>query len=873
MHEAQEGIRRAWVWVGLALFLGLLASALLAIQHHRLLQGTMHDAQLSQVDRVEAAITQQLGYAALLTRSVQSLFLASDEVTPEEFQLIYENLQPREAFPSLLAFAYAERVAQPGRPDRYPTTMVAPLEGNEQVIGLDVMSQPGNLAAVMRSRDTDEPVVSAAFTLVQTGGDGLIIRLPVFMPGSIPDSTPRRREQMVGSLGISFHARGLIAAALDDELTQAFDLLVVDEGVVDQVGEGGDHVLFGLDRQAGESPLHVRHIEFGSRRWRLELQPRAQVWQGSQWPWLTFAVMGAASILLALLVWSLLATRERALGLASVLSSRFRDSEARFRRLNDLLPALVLLLRGDQFLTVYANHAAVQKLGTDATRTGHPLAIASPQAQLGAQLRSVLASGVAVDAHPMEILGAAGPFWASVSATRVELDGELHVLVLANDISELRELNQQLGYQASHDPLTDMLNRREFERRLAKTLEVVGRGEATAALLYLDLDQFKLINDTCGHAAGDQMLAEVSRLLKASVASGDVLARLGGDEFGVLLQRTGADDAVAVGERLRESIESFVFAWERRNFSLSVSIGAVVLDRAGLSLREVLSQADQACYMAKERGRNKVQLYVESDAETVKRRSEMEWVNRVRETLKEDRMCLDYQRIEPARPSRRTSGVHLELLVRMRDRDGQAIQPGAFIPAAERFGLMPQVDRWVVETALANFDRLLPDADTIELCTINLSGLTVDDDAFAGHVLSLLERYPVPPHKLCFEITETVAVNNMSRVVAFMQRLRQVGCRFALDDFGAGAASFGYLKNMPIDIIKIDGSFIRNLETDPVSYSIVRAVTDIGHQIGLEVVAEWVDSERTRELLRGLGVDYVQGFHIHRPEPTTLSKT
>lgn len=850
---------------------GVLLAGLVAFQHHGLLEEGRFDDKQRQVDLAHAALAQQLENAGLLVRTVQALFLASEEVTPDEFELIYRTIDPRSAFPSLLAFAYAHRVPEPGQPDRYPTRMVAPLEGNESILGLDVATQPSNLAALLRARDLDEAVISGPFRLAQTGEDGVTIRLPVFEPGLIPSSVAQRRERVVGSVAISFRVEGLIVAAIDRTTRDAFGIRVYDEGRPGDSPTAGDREMFS-DAPPGLSEIvQVRHLEFGGRRWRLEMSPSPDAWPASKWPWLTFALVLTASLLAALLVWSLLATRERALALAELRGAQVRDSETRFRRLNDLLPALVVLLHGEDFRPVYANHAALAKLGTGVGDPQTPLAVASAQTALGALVRSVAASGVAMDSHAVELPGATGSFWANVSATRVDIDDEAHVLVLANDVTELRALNQQLGYQASHDALTDMFNRREFERRLEKSLSRVGRGDAASALLYLDLDQFKLINDTCGHAAGDQLLAEVARLLKESVASGDVLARLGGDEFGVLLQRANPGDAVAVGERLRERIETFVFAWEQRNFSLSASIGVVMLDHAGQSLREVLSQADQACYMAKERGRNRVQLYTQSDADTLRRHSEMEWVNRVREALRDNRMELFYQLIEPTRPPKRPAGAHLELLVRMRDEDGRQIQPGAFIPAAERFGLMPMVDRWVVETALANFAQLHPDGAGVELCAINLSGLTVDDHAFADHVLALLERYPVPPHKLCFEITETVAVGNMARVVAFMQRLRQVGCRFALDDFGAGAASFGYLKNLPIDILKIDGSFIRNLESDPVSYSIVRAVTDIGHQIGLEVVAEWVGSERSRELLKGVGVDFVQGFGIHQPEPTPLS--
>jgi EAL domain-containing protein (putative c-di-GMP-specific phosphodiesterase class I) len=270
--------------------------------------------------------------------------------------------------------------------------------------------------------------------------------------------------------------------------------------------------------------------------------------------------------------------------------------------------------------------------------------------------------------------------------------------------------------------------------------------------------------------------------------------------------------------------------------------------------------------MAKERGRNRVHLFSEDDSETTQRRSEMEWAGRIREAINEGRFLLHYQELVPLWHGEQAEGVHMELLIRLRDENGGMVSPGAFIPAAERFGLMPQLDRWVVDTALANFSRLHPSGKPVKLCAINLSGPTFEDDSFADFVLQRLEDYGVSPQRICFEITETAAVSNMARAVEFMQRLRSAGCKFSLDDFGSGMASFGYLKNLPVDFIKIDGSFIRNIETDPVSYSIVRAVTDIGHQLGLQVVAEWVADDRARDLLRGLSVDYAQGFAIHKPE-------
>src|SRR5690606_33508729 len=308
-----------------------------------------------------------------------------------------------------------------------------------------------------------------------------------------------------------------------------------------------------------------------------------------------------------------------------------------------------------------------------------------------------------------------------------------------------------------------------------------------------------------------------------------------------------------------------MYAWEGRSYTISASVGVVMLDRPGLTLSEVLSQADTACYMAKDHGRNRVHVFSEQDAETIRRRGEMEWANRLRWVIEEQRLLLDYQEVLPLQEGL-VEGAHIELLVRLRDEDGRIVSPGAFLPAAERYGLVPLVDRWVLAEAIAHFDALHASGRPPRRCAMNLSATTLEDDTLPDFVLELVRRHGVAPERLCFEITETEAVRNLARAARFIERLRGFGCHVALDDFGAGMSSFGYLKNLPVDTIKIDGSFIRDLEGDPMSRSIVDAITEIGHQRGLDVIAEWVDKPSTIAILRELGVDYGQGYALHRPE-------
>ena len=880
MHERLEDRpvtgQRPWLWSAAALLVGLALSVAAAWIHHGTLTRSERGLVERRVERSFDAVEGQLRACGLLVRAVQTLFLASESVTDSEFASIYGNLHPRELFPSLQAIAYAQR--EPPLPgasgERFITHMVAPERGNERLVGLDIASQPANLRGLMASRDSDEPTMSGAFKLIQRQGlpgptDGVVIRLPAYSHGPAPVSVAQRRARFIGSVGISFQVSSLIGRALPAETRETMDVRVID------VTDAKARTLFSTApvraAAAAEPPApdyrFRRLLHFGGRTWQIQLVERPGPGNSLAMPALTLASGVLASLLFAALAWSIATTRTRALTLARTLSRQYRDSESRFRALNELLPTLVLLGRPDGRL-VYANQAARERLALPDPALA---ALSIHQLFQGSGLEDAAAGELAMGPDLRNVtIRCAGPgyppFWATLSVSNIELDGKPHLLAVANDITELRDLNEMLSYQASHDPLTGLVNRREFGRQLDRAIEAVEAGGAPSALLYFDLDQFKIINDTSGHNVGDELLSQLAALLGSHLVDGETIARLGGDEFGILLTPASRERALEFAERMRLEIDGFVFSSERRTYAVSVSVGLILLDRPGLSQREVLSLADTACYMAKERGRNRVHLYSEKDAETIQRRSEMEWASRLRQALIDERFILHYQELSSFEESAAGEGVHMELLIRLRDEDGKMVPPGAFIPAAERFGLMLQLDRWVVDTALANFSRLHPSGTPVHLCAINLSAMTVEDDSFAEFVLERLRRYQVTPEKVCFEITETAAVASMVRVIGLMNTLRAVGCRFSLDDFGAGMASFGYLKNLPVDFVKIDGSFIRNIESDPISQSIVRAVTEIGHQLGLKVVAEWVGDARAVELLREIGVDYGQGFFLHQPE-------
>ncbi len=437
-------------------------------------------------------------------------------------------------------------------------------------------------------------------------------------------------------------------------------------------------------------------------------------------------------------------------------------------------------------------------------------------------------------------------------------------VLVFHDVSESRELNRRLTYHTSHDVLTGLVNRREFEQRLERALKSARAKETSYALCYLDLDQFKIVNDTCGHAAGDALLGQVGALLKSRVRWRDTLGRLGGDEFGVLLESCPLEEALRTAETLREAVRNFRFTFEDRNFRLGVSVGVVPITAENEDVATILSAADSACMAAKEAGRNRVHCFEENDIDLMRRRREMQWAARISNALEEARFELFRMAIAPLQEDE--PGEHYELLLRMRDESGKIVAPDQFIAAAERYGLTPSIDRWVVESA---FRWLVSEADErarLAMCSINLSGQSLGDDKFLPFVIEQFHRSGLDASKICFEITETAAIANFSQANRFIQALKELGCKFALDDFGTGLSSFGYLKHFPVDFLKIDGSFVKGLLHDAIDREMVRSINEIGHLTGKKTIAEWAENAEIIELLRNLGVDYAQGYGVAQPQ-------
>jgi diguanylate cyclase (GGDEF)-like protein/PAS domain S-box-containing protein len=437
-------------------------------------------------------------------------------------------------------------------------------------------------------------------------------------------------------------------------------------------------------------------------------------------------------------------------------------------------------------------------------------------------------------------------------------------VLVFHDVSEARELNRRLSYHASHDVLTGLVNRREFENRMERALKSAKARETSYALCCLDLDQFKIVNDTCGHSAGDALLGQVGALLKSKVRWRDTLARLGGDEFGILLESCSLDEAMRTAEALREAVKNFKFTWEERTFRLGASIGVVPISADNADVASVLSAADSACQAAKEAGRNRVHSFEENDIDLMRRRREMQWAARINNALEEGRFELFRQTIMPLQKTE--PGAHYELLLRMRDEAGKIVAPDQFMTAAERYGITPSIDRWVIENA---FRWLVSEADEREkltMCSINLSGQSLGDDKFLPYVIDQFHRSGLDATKICFEITETAAIASFSQANRFIQALKELGCKFALDDFGTGLSSFGYLKHFPVDYLKIDGSFVKEILHDPIDREMVRSINEIGHLTGKQTIAEFAENQEIINMLQSLGVDYAQGYGVSQPQ-------
>jgi diguanylate cyclase (GGDEF)-like protein len=432
----------------------------------------------------------------------------------------------------------------------------------------------------------------------------------------------------------------------------------------------------------------------------------------------------------------------------------------------------------------------------------------------------------------------------------------------------LTETGRRLAYHCSYDPLTGLINRREFESRLDRLILQTGSRSAIHVLLYMDLDQFKLVNDSCSHAAGDELLRQVTQLLLGEIRQRDTLGRLGGDEFGLLLENCPLGKAVEIAASIQKTLDRYQYTRGEQTFSIGASIGVVPIDENTSGIASVMSAADAACYIAKESGRNRVQIAHLGDRRMQQHQGEMQWVSRLEQALADDRFTLYYQPVVPcAGGSSRER--HVEILLRMIDEDGTLIRPGAFLPAAEKYNLAAHIDSWVISRIMEWQSQHTAVAHAPPTITVNLSGQTLRSPEMLKFIIDRTEETGVSPGHIIFEISEAKAIASISSTTNFMLTLRSCGFRFSLDKFGSGLSTFTYLKKLPIDYLKIDGTFVRDILADPVDYAMVRSFNELGQLLGKETIAEYVESLEIADELRRMGINYAQGCAYATPAPLT----
>ncbi|MBI4193743.1 MAG: EAL domain-containing protein [Betaproteobacteria bacterium] len=487
------------------------------------------------------------------------------------------------------------------------------------------------------------------------------------------------------------------------------------------------------------------------------------------------------------------------------------------------------------------------------------------------------ASGEGLEAASIRLLSRGGgecPIRFSCAPIQSASGEPLGTIVVFHDISQIRAMAQQLIWQASHDVLTGLVNRREFERRLGELVETAKSKDRRHALMFMDLDNFKSVNDICGHRAGDELLRQLTTVMMSEMRGSDTLARLGGDEFGALLESCPFDQALRIANAMRETVREFRFVWEDKTFSVGVSIGLVPIDAESGDFNHILGLADACCYEAKSKGRDRVQVYRPQERDLAIRHGEMHVVSQINRAFELGEFRLYRQCIMPLSPAV-SNERRFEVLIRMLDEAGELIPPTGFMPEAERYNLLTSIERWVISALVEQLHRRwrsgaiarAPGAGGArDHYSVNLSGASINDQSFPDFLRTLLTRYELPHGLLCFEITETTAIASLSRAAELMHEFKGMGCQFALDDFGTGMSSFAYLKYLPVDYLKIAGVFVKDMADDPMDHAIVESINRISHTLGMQTVAESVEDARTLEMVTALNVDFAQGYFVARPE-------
>ncbi len=857
----------------------------------------------ARLDIIYQEISDHLGSGDVVLNSLVSLYQASDELSSTELTSISQDLLADYQFVSSVAFltlvldedraAFEQTMRRDGyinfrirsirsgnepsylelpRPRYMPVSFLEPLTPDTaQFLGWDLLADDKLRGTLRQAVESGARATALSSLFSDNKPEYLLVRSTYFGHYRPEDVKARHQqlsgafvltldvERILGGLQAGYAGTGILLRSMNPEGEEAELYFESDQWAQASRAEGF------LPTLASSQPIHAH-----DRKFLIEIRSQAS-WQD------LYFLLSCVVMSLALIVWLFFILTLRNQRIARITEYRSRDRVLHERERAEVTLASIsdgVITTDDADRIRYMNPIAEQLTGW---RSGEVLG------QHIEEIINLLDEKTKRSVTDVTQRSGAAPFEEGNNLLLVRQDGstisvhhrvsplrdrkgkEWGSAIVIRDVSRERELEQELSYQASHDSLTGLYNRRMFEQRLLRLLDGANAEKTEHALCYMDLDQFKVINDTCGHLAGDELLRQLGRMLIKQVRKRDVIARLGGDEFGVLIEHCTLDEAKGVAESLRIAVEEFRFVFDGKSFNLGVSIGLVPIDSSSTGIADVLSAADGACYTAKEKGRNRIHVFRHDDTELKRRHTEMKWVVEIQRAIEEKRMTLWYQPIVPVSGGARHG--HYELLLRMIDERGKLIPPGAFLPAVERYDLSDKVDRWVVETAfqwLVNHPREL---GSPTVCSINLSGHSLEDDAFLKFVSQSLRRFRIPPRKICFEVTETAAVASLATATNFISTLRDQGCYFALDDFGTGLSSFGYLKSLPVDFLKIDGMFVRDITSNPIDRAMVRSVNEIGHVMGKKTIAEFVENDEILHVLRKIGVDYAQGYGIGRPRP------
>ena len=756
----------------------------------------------------------------------------------------------------------------------YPLVFMEPLEIRSlPLLGFDVLSYDLIKTAVRESVKSGKARATTTYTL-PNGDKGYVIISPIFTTDNLPEEVDQRHELATRLVAVAVNTDMVLDEVHNSE-KESLSLSFYDPATSTFIKASSinEYAINPRSSLPVFSSTHMLHI--AGQAYQLELK-RQLMLSDIDFDWIAFAFITTAAF--SLLLFNFVHLRiQSAKASQRAQAELYHEREHAQVTLHSISEA-VITTDVDKNI-IYMNPIARRITGwNEADAIGQPLDSVfrliheETRKPVDSTVDECLSSqSTVLFEEPALLVNKNGDEFAvenSSSPIRGHKGELIGAVLVFRNITHIRNLSKKMEFQATHDALTGLINRHEFEQQLKAAVHSAREEERSHAICYLDLDQFKVVNDTCGHIAGDQLLKELASLMPNSIRASDCLARLGGDEFGVLMFDCPLKQAEKVADSLRAAIKDFTFSWDKKTFDVGVSVGLVPIDKDSGSVQDVLRRSDTACYIAKDLGRNRVHIYTPDDTEIAKRHGELQWVTRIKNALKNDQFQLALQSVIPIQDAREK--IHYEILLRMLDDNGDVIPPMSFIPAAERYDMMPELDKWVIRNTFSKIREEQRLGKPLHIYNINISGQTLCGTDILDYIKEQIESYEIDASRLCFEITETAVIANLSLAIDFISRMKKLGCMFALDDFGSGLSSFAYLKKLPVDYLKIDGEFVRDITHDPMDRAIVSAINDIGHEIGLITVAEYVENEQIFSVLKNMGIDYAQGYGIEKPFTWTI---